>query len=166
VIGWMEDIRRLTVAEIRAFYDTYYVPNNAVLVVAGDVRGPDVLARVRRLFGGVRRGPLPPPVRVAEPPQLGERRITVAKAGAKLAQVQIAYHVPTGRAPDGPALELLSTLLSEGRMSRLHRRLVYEQQIATGVGGDYSFHSADPNLFWLYGTVRPESTPEAVERAL
>src|SRR5207249_199773 len=84
VIGWMEDIRRINPAELRAFYDVYYRPNNAILVVVGDVKTPDVLSRVRQVFGPVPRGPQPPPVTAVEPPQIDERRLVVKKVGAQL----------------------------------------------------------------------------------
>ena len=166
IIGWMEEINRIPHPELRAFYDTYYVPNNAILAVVGDVKAPDVLARIREVFGGIPRGPAPPAVTAVEPPQIGERRVTVRKAGAQLPIVSIAYHVPNHASPDAPALELLSTILSEGRASRLYRKLVYEKRMALGAGGDYSYASVDPNLFWFYATPLPGHTVEALERAL
>ncbi|HAM56038.1 MAG: peptidase M16 [Candidatus Rokubacteria bacterium GWC2_70_24] len=166
IIGWMEEINRINPPELRAFYDTYYVPNNAILAVVGDVKAPDVLARIREVFGGIPRGPTPPAVTAVEPPQIGERRVIVRKAGAQLPIVSIAYHVPNHASPDAPALELLSTILSEGRASRLYRKLVYEKRMALGAGGDYSYASVDPNLFWFYATPLPGHTVEALERAL
>jgi zinc protease len=166
IIGWMEDIRRLTAAELRAFYDTYYRPNNATLVVVGDVSGPRVVARARELFGPSARGPEPPRPTAVAPPQIDERRVVVKKAGAKLPIVGLAWHVPNHASPDAAALDLLSTILSEGRASRLYRRLVYEDRIALNAGGDYSYFSLDPNLFWFYATALPGQTPEALEKAL
>ncbi|MEK7770294.1 MAG: pitrilysin family protein, partial [candidate division NC10 bacterium] len=166
IIGWMEEINRINPPELRAFYDTYYVPNNAILAVVGDVKAPDVLARIREVFGGIPRGPAPPAVTAVEPPQIGERRVIVRKAGAQIPIVSMAYHVPNHASPDAPALELLSTILSEGRASRLYRKLVYEKRMALGAGGDYSYASVDPNLFWFYATPLPGHTVEALERAL
>jgi len=166
IIGWMEEINRINPPELRAFYDTYYVPNNAILAVVGDVKASDVLARIREVFGGIPRGPAPPAVTAVEPPQIGERRVIVRKAGAQLPIVSMAYHVPNHASPDAPALELLSTILSEGRASRLYRKLVYEKRMALGAGGDYSYASVDPNLFWFYATPLPGHTVEALERAL
>ncbi|MBI3030756.1 MAG: insulinase family protein [Candidatus Rokubacteria bacterium] len=165
IVGWMEDLRRLTVEELRAFYRTYYVPNNALVAVAGDFKAPELLEKIRRAFGPIPRAADPPPVTVAEPRQNGERRVTVKKE-AQLPLVFIGYPVPNSRSPDAPALELLSTILSEGRSSRLYRRLVYEQQIALNAGGDYSYFSTDPNLFWFFATALPGQPPEALERAL
>ncbi len=165
IVGWMEDLRGLTVEELRAFYRTYYVPNNALVAAAGDFKAPELLEKIRQAFGPIPRAADPPPLTVAEPRQNGERRVTVKKE-AQLPLVFIGYPVPNFRSPDAPALELLSTILSEGRSSRLYRRLVYEQQIALNAGGDYSYFSTDPNLFWFFATALPGQTPEALERAL
>src|SRR6266545_622340 len=166
IIGWMEDIGRINPAELRAFYDTYYQPNNAILVVVGDVKAPEVMERVRRLFGPIPRGPELPPVTAVEPPQIDERRVLVSKAGAQLPIVDLAWHVPNHGSPDSAALELLSTILSEGRASRLYRKLVYEGRLALGAGGDYSYFSRDPNLFAFYATPLPGQSAQALEGAL
>jgi zinc protease len=165
IIGWMEDVRRITPEEIRAYYATYYVPNNALVVAVGDFNGPELLEKIKRAFGPIPRGPEPPPVRAAEPPQNGERRVTVRKE-AKLPLIYVGYPVPNFRSSDAYALDLLSTILSDGRSSRLYRRLVYEAQIALNAGGDYSYFSADPNLFWFYATALPGHSIESVEKAL
>ena len=166
IIGWMSDIARINPAELRAFYDTYYQPNNAILVIAGDVRADLALALVRRHFGAIPRGPSPPPVTAVEPPQGDERQVIVRRADAQLPMVNIAWHVPNYRSPDAPALELLSTVLSDGRSSRLYRRLVYDKRMVLGAGGDYSYSALDPTLFWFYATLLPGQTTEAVEQAL
>lgn len=165
IIGWMEDLRRITPEELRAFYRTYYVPNNALLVAVGDFKAPLLLEKIKRHFGPIPRGPDPPPVKAVEPPQHGERRVTVKKT-AQLPLIFVGYPVPNFSSPDAFALELLSVILSEGRASRLYRRLVYERQIALNAGGDSSFFSVDPNLFWFYATPLPDKPVEEVERAL
>ena len=165
VIGWAVDIGRIMPAEIRAFYDTYYVPNNALVVVTGDFQAADLLERITRVFGAIPRAPDPPPVLAVEPPQAGERRVVVHR-DAQLPIVYIAYHVPNSRSEDAPALEVLSTVLSGGRASRLYKRLVHDQQLALGAGGDYSYYSVDPNLFWFWANPMPGETPEALEQAL
>jgi zinc protease len=166
VIGWTEDIKRINPAELRAFYDTYYQPNNAVLVVVGDVKASDVLVRVRRSFGSIRRGPETPPVTAVEPPQIDERRVLVKKVGAQVPLVDLAWHVPNHRSPDAPALELLSTILSEGRASRLYRTLVYERRLALSAGGDYSYFAHDRSLFSFYASALPGTTADVLEAAL
>jgi zinc protease len=166
VIGWMEDIQRINPPELRAFYNRFYQPNNALLVVAGDVDSRRVVARARETFGKIPRAPAPPPMDSVEPPQLGERRVQVYTPDARAAIVYIGFHVPNYRSNDAPALELLSTILQEGRASRLYRKLVYEQRIALSIGGDYAYLSHDPNLFWFSGTPLPGQTHEALEQAI
>ncbi|HXG15357.1 MAG TPA: pitrilysin family protein [Calidithermus sp.] len=165
IIGWMTDLQRITPEEIRAFYRTYYVPNNAILVAVGDFDAPRALEAVRRHFGPIPRGPAPPPVLAVEPPQAGERRVTVRRP-AKLPVVYLAWHVPNQVSEDAAALEVLSQILSGGRSSRLYRHLVYERQLALEAGGDYAYFSLDPNLFWFWATAMPGQTPAALEQAL
>src|SRR5574342_204941 len=166
VIGWMSDIQRINPPELRAFYNRHYQPNNALLVVAGDVDARRVISRVRTTFGSIPRGPAPPPMDAIEPPQQAERRVLVYKADARAPVVYIGFHVPNFTSKDAPALELLSTILQEGRASRLYRKLVYERRLALSIGGDYTYHSHDPNLFWFSGTPLPGQTAEALEQAI
>ena len=165
IIGWMEDIKRLTPDEIRAFYRTYYVPNNALVVAVGDFSAPAVLEQIRAKFGPIPRGAAPPPMVVVEPTQNGERR-TLVKKDAELPIVYLGYHVPNQQSPDALALELLSTILSGGRASRLYRDLVYQRQLALEAGGDFSYFTLDPSLFWFWATPMPGQTPETMEKEL
>ena len=165
VIGWMDDIKRVTAVELRAFYRTYYVPNNALVVAVGDFDASMLLARITREFGAIPRGADPPPVTAVEPPQNGERRVVVKKQ-AQLPIVEIAYHVPNHRSEDAAALDLLSAILAVGRASRLYRDLVHQRQLALDAGGDYSYLSFDPNVFWFWATPLPGQTPETLEKEL
>jgi zinc protease len=165
VIGWMEDLKRITPEEIRAFYKTYYVPNNALVVAVGDFKAPALLAKIKERFGRIARGAEPPPVTAVEPAQNGERRLTVRKE-AQLPIVYLAYPVPNQKSDDAPALEILSTILSSGRSSRLYRSLIYDRQLALDAGGDYSWFSFDPNLFWFWATAMPGQTPQTMEKEL
>ena len=165
IIGWMEDIKRITPAEIRAFYKTYYVPNNAIVVAVGDFKTQAVMDKIQKTFGKIPKGKTPPPVLAVEPAQNGERRVTVTKE-AELPVVYMAWHVPNYRSNDAPALEVLSTILSGGRASRLYRDLVYQRQLALEAGGDYSYFALDPNLFWFWATPMPGQKPETLETEL
>ena len=165
IIGWMEDLKRITPDEIRAFYKTYYVPNNATLVAVGAFKAPDVLAKIKARFGKIPKGATPPRILATEPVQNGERRVIVKKE-AQLPIVYLGYHVPNQQSSDASALELLSTILSSGRASRLYRRLVHDRQVALEAGGDYSYFAFDPPLFWFWGTPMPGQTPETMEKAL
>jgi len=165
IVGWAVDLKRITREEIRAFYKTYYAPDNALLVAAGDFKTEAVLAKIKQLFGPIPRGPEPPKVLAVEPEQNGERRLLVQRP-AELPIVYIGYPVPNQQSPDAAALDVLSVVLSGGRSSRLYRHLVYERQLALEAGGDYSYFSFDPNLFWFYATPLPGQTPETLEKEL
>ena len=166
IVGWMEDLGRITPAQIRAFYDTYYVPGNAILVASGDFKGPELLEKIKRRFGAIARAAAPPAVTAVEPAQDGERRVTLRRPEARLPVVYLAWPVPNYTSSDAAALELLSTVLSSGRASRLYRHLVYERQLALDAGGDYSYFSFDPNVFWFWATPLPGQTPETLEKEL
>jgi zinc protease len=164
-IGLAQDIERLTAADLRTWYDAYYQPNNAIVVVVGDFRAAELLEKIRTRFGGIPRGPEPPRVPVAEPEQHGERRVWLRKE-AQMAVVFAGYPAPNHRSPDAYALEVLSTILSGGRTSRLYRRLVYEERLALEAAGDYTPLTLDPDTFTFYVTVLPGRTVEETERAL
>ncbi|MFA5072457.1 MAG: pitrilysin family protein [Nitrospirota bacterium] len=165
VIGWMADIGNFTRDDLVRHYRTYYVPNNATIIVVGDFHTPAMLHLIEQYFGKIPRG-LPVPVMGAvEPIQQGERRV-IMKKKAELAAVFIGYKTPTLKHPDSPALDVLQCVLSEGKSSRLYRSLVYEKQIALYAGGDYDSISADPNLFTLYAGVMPGKTSDEIEKAL
>ncbi len=165
VIGWMADISSYTRDDLYQHYRTYYEPNNATIVVVGDIDTQKLLARIEQYFGGIPRGPEVRKVTAVEPRHLGERRVIV-KRQAELPAVFAGYNVPTLKHPDSYALEVLQGVLSSGKSSRLYKSLVYEKQIALYAGGDYDNVSTDPNLFYLYAGVMPGKTTEEVEKAL
>lgn len=165
VIGWMHDIQATTLSDIRAHYQTYYRPNNAIVVVVGNV-DPDVtIDQVRKAFGATPAGPPPRSVTEVEPPQLGERRVIVKKE-ANLPALVWAYKVPNVKSADSYALEVLSTILSDGESSRLYRKMVIDQRLLLDVNADNPLLSLDPNLFTLSGQLLPDKKVEDVEAAL
>jgi zinc protease len=165
VIGWMSDIEGLTRDDLRKYYRTYYSPNNAFLVVVGDFATADMLAKIRAAFGKIPRGPEVPKVTLEERPQNGERRVTLKKE-AELPFILMYYHAPTLRKPDGYALDVLTTILSAGRSSRLHQDLVYRKRIATSVSADYEGLSVDPTVISVSAQVMPEKDVGEVRRAI
>ncbi|HET7853393.1 MAG TPA: pitrilysin family protein [Candidatus Methylomirabilis sp.] len=166
VIGWMEDIRKLSRGDLQAFYKTYYAPNNAVVVVVGDFNRAELLPRIQKAFGAIPRGPAPPPVRIVEPPQNGERRVTLTREDAKLPFVMAVYHAPNLTDADSYPLEVLEVILAGGKSARLHRNVVYEKQLALNAGAYYSRVSADPQAFALYASSLPGKKVEELEQAL
>ena len=165
VIGWMADIGNITRDDLSNHYRTYYAPNNATLVVAGDFDTKTLLPQIEKYFGQIPRGPAVPKIGAVEPKQQGERRVTV-KRQAELPAVFAGYHAPDLKHRDSYALEVLQGILSSGKSSRLYKSLVYEKQIALYAGGDYDNIANDPNMFYVYAGVMPGKTTDEVERAL
>ncbi|MBM4363018.1 MAG: insulinase family protein, partial [Deltaproteobacteria bacterium] len=131
-IGWMADIEGFTTDDCRAFYDTYYAPNNATIVVSGDVTAERALTLVARAYGGIPPAALPVEDVHPEPPQLEERRLELTKPAAT-EKLVVGYHSPALGDVDHAPLSLLVDVLTGGRASRLHRRLVRELEIAVDV---------------------------------
>jgi zinc protease len=165
VIGWMSDILNLSRDNLNAHYKTYYVPNNAFVVVVGDFSSDEILARIKQAFGKIPRGAEPPKVTLEEPPQKGERRVALKKE-AELPLLAMYYHVPSVLSPDAYALDLLSTILAGGRSSRMYQDLVYQKQIATGVDADYDGLAIGPTTFSFTAQVMPDKQTAEVERAI
>src|SRR5262249_42150346 len=117
VIGTKWDVQHFTRAQVYHYYRAHYAPNNAVLVVVGDFHADRVLARIRDLWRDARRAVTPHPPITGEPPQRGERRVMVRRAGAT-AYLQMEYHIPAATHKDLPALSVLATILTSGRSSR------------------------------------------------
>ncbi len=165
VIGWMGDLRQATREDALAHYRLYYAPANAFIVSVGDFNSDELLKEIEAQFGSIPAGQQAPAVRAVEPPQQGERRLSLRRE-AQLPFVAMAYHVPNLKDADAPALEVLSAVLAGGESTRLHKRLVYEQRIAREAGTDYQYTSADPNLFIVHGQPLPGKTAAAVEKSL
>jgi zinc protease len=165
VIGWMSDILNLTREDLIRHYKTYYIPNNAYVVVVGDFSTEDILAKIMQEFGKIPRGPEPPKVTLEEPPQRGERS-AVLKKEAELPLRALYYHAPNQLNPDAYALDLLSTILAGGRSSRLYQNLVYEKQLATGVDADYDGFDIGPGSFAITAQVMPDKETAQVEQSI
>jgi zinc protease len=151
-IGWMPDILGFTPDDCERFYRTYYAPNNAILVVVGDVREAEVLRAVRDAYGPIAASVIPPEDSEVEPPQSGVREVEVAKPTAT-EKLLVGYHGPAIGDADHVALTVLSEILFGGRASRMHRRLVIEKELASEVRG-WVATFRDPGLFELYVTAR------------
>ena len=165
IIGWMEDLKRLTLDDLKEYYKTYYNPSNAFLVVVGDFKKEELLPRIEKAFGSYSKGVVPNQQRDKEIPQMGERRIFVKKE-AQLPTILMAYHVPNLRDPDSYVLEVIATLLSGGKSSRLYQNLVREKRLVMSADADYSLLSHDPYLFYLSAEPLPNKETAEVEKAL
>src|SRR6266567_2776666 len=165
VVGWMQDILKLTRQDLVDFYKLYYAPNNAYIVVVGDFSSEEILAKIKAAFGKIPRGAEPPEVRAEEPEQRGERRVNFKKE-AELPFHLLFYRAPNLKSPDSFALDLLSVVLAGGRSSRLYHELVYQKRLVRGVDADYSGVSIDPMGFSITAQLLPGIQPAALEREM
>ncbi|MEC4728639.1 insulinase family protein [Shewanella sp. D64] len=161
VIGHDSDIAAWSLDDLVQYHKTYYAPNNAVVVIAGDVKLAEVQALADKYFAPIPAQAPPKTVKTVEPPQKGERRVFVQKASVSTPNVMLAYHVPATSHQDYYALDLLSTILATGNSSRLYQSLV-EQQLALGVEA-YLPMTLDPNLFYVMGVANPGGTAKELE---
>lgn len=163
-IGWMSDIENLTRTKAERFFHDYYGPQNAIVAVVGDVNAAAVIALVERYFGSITPGKVPPRVVAVEPPQAGERRIEImADAEPTL---MIGFHKPEMSSPDEYVFDVITMILGNGRTSRLHKKLVVEQQIASEVGVFDAPGNRFPNLFLVGANPRAPHTIHEVEAAI
>src|SRR5512134_1689885 len=165
VIGWFGDLDAMTLDDLQRHYDTYYSPNNATLVVIGDIKADQLLPVIKHLFEPIPRGPEPKPVATMEGEQRGERRFLL-KREAQVPFVMMGYRVPNHVSEDSYALDVLESILSRGKSSRLYQSLVYDQKLSLAVGAEYGLMQTDPGLFYFYALVSPGQKVEVVEEAL
>ncbi|WP_373991485.1 M16 family metallopeptidase [Duganella sp. BuS-21] len=164
VIGNESDIKAWTQADLERYFRTYYAPNNAVAVIVGDVKADQVKKLATKYFGAIPKRELPPAVRTVEPLQKGERRVFVAKESATSANLTVAYKIPRADNPDYYALEVLQSLLADGKTSRLYKALV-EKQLATQVSAN-SLDGFDPGLLYVAAVAAAKVEPAQLEQAL
>ncbi|MDO8961046.1 MAG: pitrilysin family protein [Methylophilus sp.] len=174
VVGHMNDLENMTAEDAREWYRNWYAPNNATLVVVGDVKAKEVLALAKQHFGPIKARALPPRKPQIEPTQLGERR-AVVKAPGKLPYLAMGFHTPTltfqtanaDLAWEPYALEVLAGVLSGNDSARLNQKLVRETALALDVGAGYDTTSrGQHSLFELVGTPSEGKTVAELETAL
>lgn len=165
VIGWMPDIISIQRADLYNHYNKYYSPGNAFIVVAGDVTPEDIVNKIRVAFGRIKKA-VPEKSRAAmEAEQKGEKRIYLRKE-AELPYMLSGYHTPSFPNEDSFALDILSTILSEGKSSVLYKSLVYEKKLALDIGAEYDGMHIDPFLFMLWGTAAPGKDISDIEKSV
>ena len=163
-IGWRSDIEGVATSRLKEFYDTFYHPNNATALLIGDFEEADALAAIERHFGAIPPSPRPiPQVYTVEPPQEGERRFTVRRAG-QVAWCGLSWRTVEARHADTPALAVLESILGAGITSRLHQALV-EKSLALSINA-VAWQLHDPALFSVFAPVRPGVEPADVEAAI
>jgi zinc protease len=163
-IGWRSDVEHVTGGVLRSFYDTYYHPDNATVLVVGDVDERVALDEVERGFGGIEPAPGPfPEVTTREREQRGERRFSIHRAG-ELGCLALTWHIPEGLHPDLPALQVLTQVLTDGVTSRLHQRLV-ETNRCLGVHAS-ALELHDPGVFQILASLAPGVDHREVEESI
>jgi zinc protease len=169
VIGWPYEIHHIGRIDARDFYLHHYAPNNAILVVAGDVTPEEVRVAASAEYGKLSARPLTLRWDFAEPPRLGETRLSINRPDVKVPVFERVYRVPS-YASGGPgvaeALETLAQLLGGDATSALYRELVVKRRIASDVGASYDGYARDSGEFSVYAVPRPGARPEMVEQAV
>jgi zinc protease len=170
IIGWMHEIEEMNLDGAMEFYRRFYGPNNAILIVAGDVEVDEVRALAEQTYGQIPPNEnIPDRARPSEPPHHASRVVTLRDERVGTPSVSIYWIAPSYAAAEpgeAEALDLLSAVLGEGTRSRIHRSLVVEQGIAASAGAFFRGTSLDPSSFVLYGTPRGDATVEDIEAAL
>ena len=164
VVGYMSDLESLGRREVERYYAEYYGPNNAVVVVVGDVDAGQAIRWAEHYFAGIPRGEDPPPVLAREPQQRGERRVEIVWDAQPA--LRIGWHVPSALDPDAPAVTVLTSLLTGGRTSRLYRRLIVEDRSAAAVVSSLGPGERFPQLLQIDATPLAPHTTADVEAAI
>ncbi|MEW6126292.1 MAG: pitrilysin family protein [Acidobacteriota bacterium] len=166
VVGWMVDIENWKMEDLKKHFEMGYAPNNATMVVVGDVSADEIIKFAQKYIAPIRARELPAKVTTTEPEQLGERRI-VLKKFAQLPILMMGYHIPESAHPDYYPLRVLENVLFAGDSSRLYQRLVDKDQLALSVRGGLGFgFSFDPSLFEITAQPKDGVAPETVEKVI
>jgi len=170
VIGWRHEIEKLTRDDAIAFYKRFYTPNNAVLVVAGDVTTDEVRSLAEQTYGKVAKVvDIAPRHRPQEPPQVAPRHVTLADPRVELPSLSRAYLVPsspTAKPGESEALEVLEFILGHSSTGRLYRTLVIERGLAVGAGAWYSGAALDATQFGIYASPKQGVSLQQIEDAV
>lgn len=162
-IGWRSDIENVSIERLKQFYDDFYHPNNATVSIVGGIGEEEALKLVKKYFGPIPASARPiPPMYTTEPPQEGERRVTVSRAGTDY--FGIAHKMPDAHHPDMPAIGMLGAVLAGHKRSRLYRRFI-DTALATSVSL-YSFPTRDPGLITTYLTLAEGTSHAQAEKIL
>ncbi len=157
-IGSMEDLNHASIQDIQNFYDAYYEPSNATLVIVGDVEWREAEAEVRKYMGPVKEGNPPQPAAIPQEPEQQAERVVKVNLGVTLPAFVEGFHMPADGTPDAYPLRLASKILSDGESSRIYTRLIYDKQIAVEADSSGNF-TEDPNLFFVFAVMNNGYTP-------
>ncbi|MBN2816440.1 MAG: insulinase family protein [Campylobacterales bacterium] len=163
-IGFMNDIQTWTIDDIKDFHKTYYQPNNAILMVTGDINPKEVFEKAEKAFGKIENTTEVPVVKFIEPKQDGAKRVTLHKE-SEVELLAITFHIPDYKDPDQITLSVISQILYSGKSSRLYKELVDKKRLVNSIYA-YNMENSDPGLFIFMATCNPGVKAEDVESAL
>ncbi|MCF6331506.1 MAG: insulinase family protein [Sulfurimonas sp.] len=163
-IGFMNDIQTWTIDDIKEFHEKYYQPNNAILMVTGDIKAQEVFKKAQKEFGKIKNKVKVPKVLAIEPEQDGAKRININR-DSQVEIVAIAFHIPNFQHVDQVALSAISEILYSGKSSRLYKILVNEKHMVNQIYA-YNMQNIDPGLFIFLATCNPDVKAEDVEKEL
>jgi len=163
-IGFMNDIQTWTIDDIKDFHSTYYQPNNAIIIVTGDVKAKDVFKKVKREFKDIKNKVEIPTFKFVEPEQNGAKRIIVHKE-SEVEMLAITFHIPNYLHKDQVTLSVISEILYSGKSSRLYKTMVEEKRLVNSIYA-YNMENIDPGLFIFLATCNPDIKAEDVEKEL
>jgi len=164
VLGYESDIKNWKKSDLQKYFETYYAPNNAVVVMAGDITLETVKMLTKKYFEPIPARTPPRPVHTKEPEQMGEKRLYVHK-NVSSPNIMIVYHVPESKSKDYYPLDMLDSILSEGNSSRLYKALIDEKQLAVSVSTDFQ-NALDPTLFYIFAVCAKDTEEETLEKAI
>src|SRR5262245_49805843 len=163
-VGWIEDLVDVTVDDMREYYDQWYHPRNAVIVLIGDFEHDKAIEKIESLFGNIPAGPEPKRLKIVEPPQRGEKRVVVKK-NSPVERLMIAFHVSEIGHPDSYSLQIATMILTAGRRSRLYQRLQERDQSVTFARASFNDH-IDPSLLYIMAELKPGRRLPDVEASI
>ena len=166
VIGWEHEVAELSRQDLLNFYATHYAPNNAILVVAGDVTLDEARPLSERYYGRIPAGEVVARKRLREPPQRAARRVTMSDPRVRVPSWSRTYLAPSrtaGETQHALPLQVLSEILGGGTTARLYKRLVIEEKVASGAGASYRGSSMDLSRFYVYASPQPGGDLESIE---
>ncbi|MDD5156895.1 pitrilysin family protein [Sulfurimonas sp.] len=163
-IGFMNDIQTWTLKDIKDFHKTYYQPNNAVLMITGDVKPKDVFKKAEKEFGGIKNRVKIPEVKFIEPEQNGPKRAIIYKE-SEVEMLAMTFHIPNFKSKDQVTLSVISEILFSGKSSRLYKELIDKKRLVNSIYA-YNMQNIDPGLFIFLASCNPDVKVEDVEKEI
>ena len=163
-IGFKDDIKNWTIQDITSFHKTYYQPQNAILIVAGDIKPENVFKEAEKRFKEIKNSSDIPKVHQVEPEQDGAKRLIVHK-DSEVEMLAISFHIPNFQHKDQPALSMISELLSSGKSSRLNALLIDKKNLVNSISA-YNMENKDPGVFLFLAVCNPGVKAEVVEKEI